>query len=145
MHRIVPVVLVVCLACGVPNAPAGRTTDVDAVTRAKVETWRRLYQQQDADGLRRLLADDFIVIDDEGTVSTKDAEVAWLAKNESARAHSRSARRLLTRLTIEACTERQQARPNRAFFTATVGGSVSVARVRDAVRDMLHPSCVAYQ
>ena len=27
------------------------------------------------------LADDFIVIDDEGTVSTKDAEVAWLAKN----------------------------------------------------------------
>lgn len=82
MHRIVPVVLVVCLtACGVRNAPAGRATDVDAVTRAKVETWRRLYQQQDADGLRRFLADDFIVIDDEGTVSTKDAEVAWLAKN----------------------------------------------------------------
>ena len=82
MHRIVLVALVVCLtACGVLDAPAGRTTDVDAVTRAKVETWRRFYQKQDADGLRRFLADDFIVIDDEGTVSTKDAEVAWLAKN----------------------------------------------------------------
>ena len=82
MHRTVLVALFVCLtACGVPNAPAGRTTDVDAVARAKVETWRRFYQQQDADGLRRFLADDFIVIDDEGTVSTKDAEVAWLAKN----------------------------------------------------------------
>ncbi len=55
--------------------------DVRALTRAKVETWRRFYQLQNAEGLRRFLADDFIVIDDEGNVSTKDAEVAWLARN----------------------------------------------------------------
>ena len=59
-----------------------RTTDIEAVTRAKVETWRRLYQQQDAEGLRRFLTDDFIVIDGEGNVSKKDAEVEWLAKNK---------------------------------------------------------------
>lgn len=31
--------------------------------------------------MRRFLTDDFIVIDDERNLSTKDAEVAWLARN----------------------------------------------------------------
>src|SRR5687768_9969944 len=74
--------LLVCLsACGASDSPSERTMDVMALTRAKVETWRRLYQQQNAEGLRRFLTDDFIVIDAAGNVSTKSAEVAWLAKN----------------------------------------------------------------
>ena len=74
--------LLACLsACGSPSAPSERSMYVRAITRAKVETWRRLYQQQNAEGLRRFLTDDFIVIDDEGNVSTKDSEVAWLARN----------------------------------------------------------------
>ena len=52
-----------------------------ALTRAKVETWRRFYQQQNAEGLRRFLTDDFIVIDAAGNVGTKSSQVAWLAKN----------------------------------------------------------------
>ena len=68
-------------SCAALAAAPSRTADIEALTRAKVETWRRLYQQQDAEGLRRFLTDDFIVIDGEGNVSKKDAEVEWLAKN----------------------------------------------------------------
>ena len=55
--------------------------DVRALTRAKVETWTRLYQQQNVEGLRRFLTDDFIVIDAAGKVGTKSSEVARLASN----------------------------------------------------------------
>jgi hypothetical protein len=82
MRAIQLAMLLACLsACDAPPGQSGRTMDVRALTRAKVETWRRFYQQQNAEGLRRFLTDDFIAIDDEGNVTTKDAEVAWLAKN----------------------------------------------------------------
>jgi ketosteroid isomerase-like protein len=82
MRAIQLAMLLVCLsACDAPLGQSERTMDVRALTRAKVETWRRFYQQQNAEGLRRFLTDDFIVIDDEGNISTKDAEVAWLSKN----------------------------------------------------------------
>jgi ketosteroid isomerase-like protein len=74
--------LLVCLsACGASDSPSERTMDVRALTRAKVETLRRLYHQQNAEGLRRFLTDDFIVIDAVGNVGTRSSEVAWLAKN----------------------------------------------------------------
>ena len=74
--------LLVCLsACDASDSPSDRTTDVKALTRAKVETWRRFYQQQNAEGLRRFLTEDFIVIDAAGNVGTRSSEVAWLAKN----------------------------------------------------------------
>jgi ketosteroid isomerase-like protein len=73
--------LVLLSACGTSDSPSERTMDVEALTRAQVETWRRFYQQQNSDGLRRFLTDDFIVIDAAGNVGTKNSEVAWLAKN----------------------------------------------------------------
>jgi ketosteroid isomerase-like protein len=68
-----------CAASPTSSGGAPNAADVAAVTRAKVETWRQLYRDQDAEGLRRFLTDDFVVIDAEGKISTKDAEVAWLA------------------------------------------------------------------
>jgi ketosteroid isomerase-like protein len=75
------ILLVGLSACGASDSPSERTMAVKALTRAQVETWRRLYQLQNADGLRRFLTDDFIVIDAAGNVRTKSAEVAWLARN----------------------------------------------------------------
>ncbi|HEU4781410.1 MAG TPA: nuclear transport factor 2 family protein [Steroidobacteraceae bacterium] len=76
------VLLMGFLAGSALSAEPHRAADIEAVTRAKVETWRQLYRQQDAEGLRRFLSDDFIVIDADGNVSKKDAEVEWLAKNK---------------------------------------------------------------
>jgi ketosteroid isomerase-like protein len=71
-----------CAASPMSPGVAPNAADVAAVTRAKVETWRQLYRTQDAEGLRRFLTDDFVVIDGDGKISTRDAEVAWLAANE---------------------------------------------------------------
>lgn len=76
--------LFLCVACGCapgprPAATAERAADIDAITTAKVQTWRQLYREQDAAGLNDFLLDDFIVIGADGTLSTKTEEVAWLA------------------------------------------------------------------
>ena len=58
-----------------------RATDIEALRTAKVQTWRQLYRDQDAEGLANFLVDDFVVIGADGVISTKAEEVAWLAGN----------------------------------------------------------------
>lgn len=65
------------LAAG--GALAGdRQTDVAILTEKKVAIWPKLYAERDADGLDRFLADGFKVLEPDGTVRTKDEEIAWL-------------------------------------------------------------------
>jgi hypothetical protein len=47
----------------------------------KLERWPGYYRSQDIDGLRRFLADDFVLIDSRGQVSTKFEELEWLTAN----------------------------------------------------------------
>lgn len=76
-------------ACAPAPAPAPapdfasdqQTADLDAIRTAKVQTWRQLYREQNADGLRDFLLDGFVVIGADGSVSTKAEEVAWLEAN----------------------------------------------------------------
>lgn len=66
---------------GAEAAAQDRAADRAAITHAKVETWRSLYRNQDADGLGRFLKDGFILIGEDGSVTPKKEEVAWLAAN----------------------------------------------------------------
>ena len=65
------------------NAAAliGTPDDRDALRTAKLETWPGLYASQDADGLDAFLADDFVMIAADGSLSPKTAEVEWLRNN----------------------------------------------------------------
>jgi ketosteroid isomerase-like protein len=70
-----------CTPASQTAGPQSRAADIETLGLAKVETWRRLYQQQDSAGLNDFLLDDFIVIGPDGSISTKAEEVAWLAEN----------------------------------------------------------------
>ena len=61
--------------------PVGGPDDRQALRTAKLETWPGLYATQDADGLEAFLADDFVMIAADGSVSPKAAEVDWLRNN----------------------------------------------------------------
>lgn len=62
-------------------APIGAPDDRQALRTAKLETWPGLYASQDADGLDAFLADDFVMIAADGSLSPKTAEVEWLRNN----------------------------------------------------------------
>lgn len=63
-------------------APSGAQDDRQALRTAKLETWPGLYASQDADGLDAFLADDFVMIAADGSLSPKTAEVEWLRNNQ---------------------------------------------------------------
>ena len=58
-----------------------QSADIEALKIAKVQTWRQLYRDQDAEGLEHFLLDGFRVIGADGSISTKAEEVAWLANH----------------------------------------------------------------
>ena len=55
-----------------------RQDDVADLTEKKVLLWPKLYAERDADGLADFLADEFKVLEPDGTVRTRDEEIAWL-------------------------------------------------------------------
>lgn len=57
--------------------------DVRALREIKEELWPRAYREGDVALLDRLLAGEFQMIDAEGTWTSKDDELAWVAKNKS--------------------------------------------------------------
>lgn len=67
------------------EATAGAPVDEDAARRqlefAKVETWRRLYRENDVDGLDAFLADDFVLIGAGGRATAKAQVLADLREN----------------------------------------------------------------
>ncbi len=59
-------------------AASDRQDDVAVLTEKKVTVWPRLYAERDADGLDAFLADGFKVLEPDGSVRTKEEEIAWL-------------------------------------------------------------------
>ncbi len=57
-----------------------RQDDIAVLTEKKVFVWPKLYAERDADGLAEFLADEFKVLEPDGTVRTKKDEIAWLRK-----------------------------------------------------------------
>lgn len=55
-----------------------REDDIAVLTEKKVHQWPKLYAERDADGLADFLAYEFKVLEPNGTVRTRDEEVAWL-------------------------------------------------------------------
>ncbi len=55
-----------------------RQDDVAVLTEKKVFVWPKLYAERDADGLADFLADEFKVLEPDGTVRTREEEIAWL-------------------------------------------------------------------
>lgn len=60
-----------------------RDADIKALTEAKVQTWRALYRNNDAEGLANFLNDDFVFIPGDGDALTKKDEVDYLANNKT--------------------------------------------------------------
>lgn len=80
----ISVMLGTCLmACTqAPNTP-DRDADIKAITEAKVQTWRALYRNNDAEGLANFLNDDFVFIPGDGNAQTKKDEVDYLTNNKT--------------------------------------------------------------
>ena len=55
-----------------------RRDDAAVLTEKKVTVWPRLYAERDADGLADFLADGFKVLEPDGTIRTREEEIAWL-------------------------------------------------------------------
>ncbi len=81
MMRMIIFAAMIAGLLGAEAAAEDRAADRAAITHAKVETWRSLYRTQNAEGLDRFLKDGFILIGDDGSVTAKQEEVAWLAAN----------------------------------------------------------------
>jgi len=65
-----------------PSKPlVDRDADIATLTDLKKIKWRKLYDEQDADGLADFLADDFVLIASNNVTPKKD-EVDWLRNNE---------------------------------------------------------------
>lgn len=77
------VAFALCLFAAVGWAtPADRSADERALREIKEVLWPRAYFTQDAALLERILADEFESIDGDGNLSTKKAELEWVAKNK---------------------------------------------------------------
>jgi hypothetical protein len=63
-------------------AGADRKADEAAIRELKETLWPKAYFEQDAALLDRILAPEFLMVDDSGAWSTKAAELAWVAKNK---------------------------------------------------------------
>jgi len=59
-------------------AETDRAADIAVLTDIKVNEWRRIYAELDAEALDAFLLDDFAVISPVGVVSTKAEEIAYL-------------------------------------------------------------------
>ncbi|NNE57298.1 MAG: nuclear transport factor 2 family protein [Hellea sp.] len=59
------------IGCQPVSDPPSETEARAALQTAKVETWRALYRDNDVKGLEAFLADDFVMIQADGAVTTK--------------------------------------------------------------------------
>jgi len=59
-------------------ATRDRRDDVADLTEKKVLIWPKLYAERDADGLAAFLAEEFKVLEPDGTVRTREEEIEWL-------------------------------------------------------------------
>lgn len=59
-------------------AASDRQDDVAVLTEKKALVWPKLYAERDADGLDEFLADGFKVLEPDGSIRTKNEEIAWL-------------------------------------------------------------------
>lgn len=55
-----------------------RQTAIAELTEIKINDWRRIYAERDAEALEKFLLDEFVVLTPVGKVSTKAEEVAFL-------------------------------------------------------------------
>lgn len=55
-----------------------RAADIAELTEIKVNEWRRIYAERDAEALEDFLAEEFIVLSPVGVMSTKDEEIEYL-------------------------------------------------------------------
>ncbi len=55
-----------------------RQDDIATLTEKKVFVWPKLYAERDAEGLADFLAEEFKVLEPDGTVRTREEEIAWL-------------------------------------------------------------------
>lgn len=76
-------IIAVCASggCTTHTLHVDRAHDEAELRKAKIETWRRLYDHSDADGLDVFLADDFVLIGGEPGFRPKAEEVEWLRNN----------------------------------------------------------------
>jgi hypothetical protein len=56
--------------------------ETEALTKAKLETWPRLYRENDHEGLAAFLSDGFVALQPDGSVETKEQAVAWVRDNK---------------------------------------------------------------
>jgi hypothetical protein len=76
-------VLVAALAFGLAGgARAAESADEAAIRELKEVLWPRAYFEQDTALLDRILAPEFQMVDGDGNWSSKDEELAWVAKNK---------------------------------------------------------------
>lgn len=73
--------IVACSGCATQILPSDREAAEAEIRKAKLETWRSLYNLNDADGLDAFLADDFVLIGGESGFTPKAEEIEWLRKN----------------------------------------------------------------
>jgi hypothetical protein len=79
--RVIAVALTSLFVLG-SAAGADRKADEAAIRELKETLWPKAYFEQDAALLDRILAPEFLMVDDSGAWSTKAAELAWVAKNK---------------------------------------------------------------
>lgn len=80
---LVVIVAVVSLgACATNSQFVDQSHDEAELRKLKKVTWRRLYDNSDADGLDKFLAEDFVLIGGEAGFVPKIDEVEWLRNNE---------------------------------------------------------------
>ncbi len=87
LQRITCVVMIACVSACSPSHDApidakALAADQQALRHMKEVEWPKAYREQDTVLLDRLLNDDFEMIEADGTVSNKAAELAWIKKNE---------------------------------------------------------------
>ena len=82
MKYVAGLIALICLAgCATVSAP-DRDADIQALTEAKVETWRQIYRDSDAAGLAAFLDDKFVFIPGGGDPLSKNDEVTYLREND---------------------------------------------------------------
>jgi len=72
-------------ACGaqweVQNPPIDRAQDIETLREVKLVQWPAFYKNNDADGLANFLHEDFVFIQNDGSLSTYAEEVDWVRNN----------------------------------------------------------------
>lgn len=72
----------VALAMMLATPSASPASDIAALREAKLVAWPGFYRRNDANGLARFLADDFVQLSHDGSTETKAQAVAWVRANK---------------------------------------------------------------